>query len=72
MRTERKTAYNSTFAIGGVSCSVDSFVVTESLVLRYQHLCLKARPSQICKPLAAILHDTTHTDNTIIQTNTTT
>jgi hypothetical protein len=34
MRTERKTAYNSTFAIGGVSCSVDSFVVTESLVLR--------------------------------------
>jgi len=28
------TAYNSTFAIGGVSCSADSFVVTESSVLR--------------------------------------
>ena len=27
-------AANSTFAIGGVSCSVDSFVVAESFVLR--------------------------------------
>jgi hypothetical protein len=26
--------HNSTFAIGGVSCSADSFVVAESLVLR--------------------------------------
>ena len=32
--TERKTAYNSTFAIGGVSCSADSLVVAESFVLR--------------------------------------
>jgi len=32
--TERKTAYNSTFAIGGVSCSADSLVVIESFVLR--------------------------------------
>jgi hypothetical protein len=31
---KRKTAYNSTFAIGGVSCSADSFVVAESSVLR--------------------------------------
>ena len=30
----RKAAYNSTFAIGGVSCSADSFVVAESFVLR--------------------------------------
>jgi hypothetical protein len=29
-----KTAYNSTFAIGGVSCSADSLVVAESFVLR--------------------------------------
>jgi len=28
--TEIKTAYNSTFAIGGVSRSADSFVVNES------------------------------------------
>jgi hypothetical protein len=28
------TAHNSTFAIGGVSCSTDSFVVAESSVLR--------------------------------------
>ena len=31
---ERKAAHNSTFAIGGVSCCADSFVVTESSVLR--------------------------------------
>jgi hypothetical protein len=34
MTTERKTTYNSTFAIGGVSCSADSLVVAESSVLR--------------------------------------
>lgn len=33
--TDRRiTAGNSTFAIGGVSCSADSFVVAESAVLR--------------------------------------
>jgi hypothetical protein len=31
---ERKPAHNSTFAIGGVSCSADSFVVAESSQLR--------------------------------------
>ena len=31
---ERKTAYNSTLAIGGVSSPLDSFVVAESSVLR--------------------------------------
>jgi len=30
----RSTGYNSTFAIGGVSCSADTFVVAESFVLR--------------------------------------
>jgi hypothetical protein len=29
-----KPAHNSTFAIGGVSCSADSLVVAESFVLR--------------------------------------
>ena len=33
-RTDRSTAANSTFAIGGVSCSADSLVVAESFVLR--------------------------------------
>ena len=28
------TSYNSTFAIGGVSCYADTFVVNQSLVLR--------------------------------------
>jgi len=31
---KRKTRHNSTFAIGGVSCSADSFVVAKSFVLR--------------------------------------
>ena len=31
---QRKTPHNSTFAIGGVSCSADSLVVAESFVLR--------------------------------------
>jgi hypothetical protein len=31
---KRKAPYNSTFAIGGVSCSADSFVVTQRSVLR--------------------------------------
>jgi len=30
----RKPAHNSTFAIGGVSCSADSLAVAESFVLR--------------------------------------
>ena len=34
MTTEKTTGYNSTFAIGGVSCSADSLVVAESFVLR--------------------------------------
>jgi hypothetical protein len=32
--TEKRAAYNSTFAIGGVQCSADSFVVAESFLLR--------------------------------------
>jgi len=32
--TDRSSAANSTFAIGGVSYSADSFVVAESFVLR--------------------------------------
>ncbi|MDP2175248.1 MAG: hypothetical protein Q8K70_04985 [Bacteroidota bacterium] len=34
MSNERTTAANSTFAIGGVSFSAESFVVAESSVLR--------------------------------------
>ena len=36
----REPACNSTFAIGGVSCSADSFVVAESSVLRI-NICAK-------------------------------
>lgn len=32
--TDRRTAYNSTLAIGGVSSPLDSFVVAKSSVLR--------------------------------------
>jgi hypothetical protein len=31
---EKSTTANGTFAMGGVSCSADSFVVVESFVLR--------------------------------------
>lgn len=31
---DRTTGYNSTFAIGGVSCSADSYVQAESSVLQ--------------------------------------
>jgi hypothetical protein len=34
MMKNKTAAHNSTFAIGGVSCSADSFVVAESSVLR--------------------------------------
>ena len=34
MKNEIVTAYNSTFAIGGVSCFADSFVRAENLYLR--------------------------------------
>ena len=40
MTQENFTAYNSTFAIGGVSCSADSLVVAESFVLRI-NTCVK-------------------------------
>ena len=40
---DRKTGANSTFAIGGVSCSVDSFVVAESFVLRNPQLLKPAK-----------------------------
>jgi hypothetical protein len=33
-KTERKTAYNSTYPKGGVSCSKDSFVVNQTLVFQ--------------------------------------
>jgi hypothetical protein len=39
-RIDRKAADNSTFAIGGASCSVDTFVVTGSSVLR-MNICAK-------------------------------
>lgn len=34
LRLNNSPAGNSTFAIGGVSCSADNFVATESSVLR--------------------------------------
>lgn len=39
----KKTGYNNTFAIGGVSFSADSFVVTESAVLR-MNICAEIPP----------------------------
>jgi hypothetical protein len=40
MTTKNTAAANSTFAIGGVSCSVDNFVVKVSSVLR-MNICVE-------------------------------
>ena len=56
---ENKTpVHNSTFAIGGVSCSADSFVVKESSVLR-MNICAEkpAHSKSACRyvqPLATV------------------
>ena len=39
LRTDSRAAANSTFAIGGVSCSADSLVVAENFVLRINFSC---------------------------------
>ncbi len=39
----KTTGYNSTFAIGGISCSADRFVVTESSVLSI-NICAETPP----------------------------
>jgi hypothetical protein len=46
----RKAAYNSTFAIGGVSCSADSFVILPSVAVftnLFIKLSLKTRQSNL-------------------------
>ena len=50
-----KMAYNSTFAIGGVSCSTDSFVVAECFVLRMNICAPKPARTQSPRTLDAIL-----------------
>ena len=47
------TTHNSTFAIGGVSCSADSFVVAESSVLRTNFCAEKPAHRQSAKRYAA-------------------
>lgn len=46
---ERKTAYYSTLAIGGISSLLDSFVVAESSVLRTNFCAEKPAHSQSAK-----------------------
>jgi hypothetical protein len=52
---ERKTAYNSTFEIGGISCSAASFVAAESFVLRINICGKNPAPTASRKPLTEIL-----------------
>ena len=47
--TERKSAANSTLAIGGVSSPLDSFVVAESSVLRTNFCAKKPAHRQSAK-----------------------
>lgn len=51
----RITIADSTFAIGGVSCSADTFVVAESLVLRIYICGENSHLRQARKTLAATL-----------------
>ena len=55
-RKEERTA-NSTFAIGGVSCSADSFVVAESFVLRINICAEKPAHRKATKRYASCLGD---------------
>lgn len=56
--TERRPACNITFAIGGGSCSENSFVIAECSVFRI-NICGKNTPSQNCKPLVLTINDDT-------------
>ena len=49
---KRKATHNSTFAIGGVSCSSDSLVVAESFVLRLNFCAEKTAHRQSAKRYA--------------------
>ena len=61
--TDNMQSANSAFAIGGVFCFADTFVVTESLYLRMNIFAEKSTPSQSGKTLAAnIIDRTTLTD----------
>jgi hypothetical protein len=55
------TAHNSTFAIGGVSCSADSFVVTGSSVLRMNICAEKPAHRKSAKRYASLKKDQTKT-----------
>lgn len=61
-----KAAHNSTFAIGGNSCSADNFVVVVSFMIRINISGKKARPSQICKALWPIAQNEVAQDNYVI------
>jgi hypothetical protein len=54
MVTDRRAAYNSTFAIGGVSCFAYSFVVKESFVLRI-NICAKNPPPRQAEKRYAVI-----------------
>ena len=53
--TERKSAANSTLAIGGVSSPIDSFVVAESSVLRTNFCAEKPAHRQSAKSYMQIV-----------------
>ncbi len=55
--TARKTPYNSTFAIGGVTCFYDTFVVKGSSVLRMNICAEKPAHRKSAKRCAACLDE---------------
>lgn len=61
--SERNTTANSTFAIGGDSCSANRFVVAESFVLQMNICAKKPAHRKSAKPLWLILKDDTTNAN---------
>jgi len=61
---QRKTPYNSTYPKGGVSSLLDSFVVTESSVLRINICAENSARTQSPQPMPPMLkRHTTQQDN---------
>jgi hypothetical protein len=61
----RKTGYNSTFAIGGVSSTADTFVVAESSVLRMNLCAEKPAHRKSAKRCLLFFGDTANFNQTV-------
>jgi len=61
---ERRAAHNSTLAIGGVSCSKDSFVVNQTLVFQIK-FCGKSHALRVAVSATNTVLEKTFATNTM-------